>query len=360
MGAGIWVAGCMSGTSLDGVDVAMIRTDGVSLFEAGDHVFRPYSEAEQAVLRAALGSWDAPSEVTELIETAHAEALSHLDGYELIGFHGQTLAHDPANRRTYQAGDGSILAEVLGAPVVWDFRTADVQMGGQGAPLAPFYHHALARVAGLDAPVVIVNLGGVGNMTYVDPRIADPVNPAALLAFDTGPANAPINDLMRDRMGRAFDEGGAVAALGAVNADIVADFLTAPFFAKMPPKSLDRNDFHALLASVAELDDAGAIATLTACVSASVAASLNHCPHKPSALYVTGGGRHNDTLMAMLTRDTGLHVAPIEDLGFDGDMLEAQAFAFLAARVLNGLATSAPSTTGVSAAIGGGRVSRPT
>ncbi|MBU0643925.1 MAG: anhydro-N-acetylmuramic acid kinase, partial [Alphaproteobacteria bacterium] len=164
----------MSGTSLDGVDVAMVLTDGVEIFKFGDSHFRPYSEPEQALLRAELGGWSASKKLCEVIETAHAEALSTLKGFDLIGFHGQTLAHDPGHGRTCQAGDGAVLAEVFDVPVVWDFRSADVEMGGQGAPLAPFYHHALARLIGATSPVAFLNMGGVGNLTWVDPRVADP------------------------------------------------------------------------------------------------------------------------------------------------------------------------------------------
>ncbi|PTQ68572.1 anhydro-N-acetylmuramic acid kinase [Celeribacter persicus] len=355
----LWVAGCMSGTSLDGVDVALLRTDGVEIFEFGDTGFRPYSTAEQEMFRAELGTWRASEALTELIETAHAEALSKLDGFELIGFHGQTLAHAPDEGRTYQAGDGAVLAEVTGVPVVWDFRTADVEMGGQGAPLAPFYHHALSRFIGAQGPVAFLNLGGVGNLTWVDPVLSDPAAKGALLAFDTGPANAPVNDLMRARRGETFDAGGALASEGQPDMEIVAKGLEHPYFYKMPPKSLDRNDFHGVLKAVEALPDADAAATLTAFSAASVARAMEHCPSPPEALYVTGGGRHNATLMAMIAAGVDCPVMPVEEVGLDGDMLEAQAFAYLAVRVLRGLPTSAPTTTGVRAAIGGGRVSRP-
>ncbi len=359
-GEPIWVAGCMSGTSLDGVDVALVKTDGVEIFDFGESHFRAYAPEEQALLRAALGTWDAPSNTVELIETAHAEALSYLgEPYDLIGFHGQTLNHDPDNGRTYQAGDGAVLAEVMGVPVVWDFRSADVEMGGQGAPLAPFYHHALARHIHATAPVAFLNMGGVGNLTWVDPRIDDPAESGALIAFDTGPANAPVNDLMQVRCDQPYDEGGALAAQGTPDMEIVAQALDHGYFLKMPPKSLDRNDFHDVLTAVKDLSDADAAATLTAFAAACVARGMEHCPTPPTALYVTGGGRHNATLMAMLAAGVDCPVAPVEAVGLDGDMLEAQAFAYLAVRVKRGLPTSAPSTTGVGAAIGGGRVSNP-
>lgn len=357
--APIWIAGCMSGTSLDGVDVAMVLTDGETIFDLGDSYFRPYSKAEQALLRSQLGTWDATPEACELIETAHAEALARLSGFELVGFHGQTFAHDPAHRRTYQAGDGAVLAEVTGVPVVWDFRTADVEMGGQGAPLAPFYHHACARFIKADAPLAFLNLGGVGNLTWVDPSIDSPSKAGALLAFDTGPANAPINDLCQSRLGVAFDAGGELASQGIVDPTLLDAFLHRSYFFKVPPKSLDRNDFHDVLDQVKSLSDADAAATLTAMAAASVLSGVTHCPSAPTRVLVSGGGRHNDAMMAMLRAGLECPVDPIEVVGLDGDMLEAQAFAYLAARVKRGLATSGPTTTGVMASVGGGVISRP-
>jgi anhydro-N-acetylmuramic acid kinase len=276
-----------------------------------------------------------------------------------VGFHGQTLAHDPGGRGTHQVGDGALLAEALGLPVVWDFRSNDVQMGGQGAPLVPFFHHALARRIGATQPVAILNLGGVGNVTWTGAELADPAAPGALLAFDTGPANAPINDLLLARRGLAQDEGGALALSGVVDDAVVEQFLSSPYFFKMPPKSLDRNAFPNLLPSVSTLSDADAAATLTACAAAAVARGTEHFPAPVSRFLVAGGGRHNAALMAELVRRLPVPVEPIEAAGLDGDMLEAQAFAFLAVRVLRGLPTSAPMTTGVAAAVGGGQVSRP-
>ena len=358
-GSRLWVLGAMSGTSLDGVDAAMVQTDGVQVFEFGDSVYRPYSSAEQAVLRAALGQWDGPQvdAAATVVETAHAELLAGFTGADLVGFHGQTLAHDPVGRGTLQVGDGAWLAKTLATPVVWDFRSADVRFGGQGAPLAPFYHFALAKFIGADGPIAMLNLGGVGNITWINPAMGQPQDDGALLAFDTGPANAPLNDLMLRRLGLTQDSGGALAATGSVDESTVAQFLTHPYFAKPPPKSLDRDAFAAL--NTDALSDADAAATLTACAAAAVMRAMEHCPTLPSHLLVTGGGRHNPTLMAMIAAGVDCPVAPIETVGLDGDMLEAQAFAYLAARVLNGLPTSCPGTTGVPAAIGGGTISRP-
>jgi anhydro-N-acetylmuramic acid kinase len=232
-------------------------------------------------------------------------------------------------------------------------------MGGEGAPLAPVFHWACARHIGARAPLAVLNLGGVGNLTFLDPRLPQPQDPGALLAFDTGPANAPVDDLMHRRRGLPRDQDGALAALGTPDDRIIAEFLAHPYFRRPPPKSLDRDAFAALVAAADRLSDADAAATLTAAAAAAVARGLDHCPAPPDRLLVTGGGRLNRTLMAMLSDLTGLPVAPVEDAGLNGDMLEAQAFAFLAVRVLCGLPTSFPGTTGVPAPVGGGQISRP-
>ena len=358
----VWALGAMSGTSLDGVDAAMILTDGERIVEFGDTAYRPYSDAERAILQAALGCWPGDPQVTaaaEVVETAHAEVLSQFSGAAVVGFHGQTLAHDPRGRGTHQAGSGAILAEVLGCPVVWDFRSTDVRLGGQGAPLAPFYHFACARWMGAEMPLAFLNMGGVGNVTWVDPRHPAPDHPGACLAFDTGPANAPVNDLVQRRLGLAQDESGGLAAQGTPDPAVLARFLDHAFFARMPPKSLDRNEFHGLLDAVAHLSDADAAATLTAAAALSVARGMEHFPTPIRRLLVTGGGRHNAHLVDLLARHVTAEVQPVEAAGLNGDMLEAQAFAFLAVRVSRGLPTSCPSTTGVGALVGGGQISRP-
>jgi anhydro-N-acetylmuramic acid kinase len=360
-GKRLWALGAMSGTSLDGVDAAMVLTDGREVFETGAQGYRAYTDAERAVLRNALGVWDGPElgAAAPVVLEAHAALMAGFDGVEIAGFHGQTVAHEPGGRGTVQVGDGTRLAERLNLTVVWDFRSADVQMGGQGAPLAPFYHHAIARHAKLEAPCAFVNLGGVGNLTWVDPRKANPAEEGALLAFDTGPANAPIDDLVQARRGESCDRDGLLAAEGTVAEAIVGAFLERAWFYKMPPKSLDRNDFHDLLDQVANLGDADAAATLTACAAASVAAGLAMCPAPPARVFLCGGGRRNPVLREMIATYSDTPVEDVDTLGFDGDMIEAQAFGYLAVRVLNGLPTSCPGTTGVRAAVGGGVVSRP-
>lgn len=358
----IWVAGAMSGTSLDGVDAALLRTDGKEIFEFGDTRYRAYSQPDRAALRAALGRWPGEAGVAaaaEIVETAHAAVLSRLKGAALVGFHGQTLAHDPKGRGTHQAGDGQVLADVLGLPVVWDFRSADVDLGGEGAPLAPFFHFACARWIKATAPVVFLNLGGVGNLTWVDPAAPGPEAPGALLAFDTGPGNAPLDDLMQVRRGCPRDEGGELALSGRADAAIINAALNRVFMSRMPPKSLDRNDFSDLVELVRDLDTADAAATLTAISAEAVARGLVHCPAPPAQVLVTGGGRHNRGVMAALAARIACPVRPVESVGLDGDMLEAQAFAFLAVRVRRGMPTSGPSTTGVRAHVGGGILSHP-
>lgn len=353
--------GAMSGTSLDGVDAAMVHTDGYVISGFGETAYRPYSAPEAATLRAALGQWpnDGLTDTAELIETVHAQVLSRFDGADVIGFHGQTLAHDPANARTHQCGDGQVLADVLNVPVVWDFRSADMTLGGQGAPLAPFYHFALAKWMKACAPIAFLNLGGVGNLTWIDPTKPAPEAAGALLAFDTGPANAPINDLMMERLGQPFDDAGAIAATGTVDDRTIADFLTHPYFNRMPPKSLDRDAFAGLSLAASKLNTADGAATLTAAVAISVSQAMSFCPTAPTKVLVTGGGRKNPTLMKMLAAGLDMPVVPVEDAGLDGDMLEAQAFAYLAVRVARGLPTSCEGTTGVRAAVSGGTISRP-
>ncbi|MCV6824113.1 MULTISPECIES: anhydro-N-acetylmuramic acid kinase [Halocynthiibacter] len=359
----VWAIGTMSGTSLDGVDAAAIQTDGERIYEFGESAYHPYSSEERAPIAAALGLWPGDArveEAAEVIETVHATLLSQFERPALIGFHGQTLAHDPRGRGTHQAGNGRVLAEVLDCPVVWDFRSTDVEMGGEGAPLAPFFHFACAKFMEAEGPVVFLNLGGVGNMTWVDPSATTPDEEGALLAFDTGPANAPINDLMLSRRGESMDKDGALAADGDVDEALVEQFLEEPYFYRMPPKSLDRDSFPDIADWVGHMEDADAVATVTAMVAASAAKGLEHCPSPPTGVLVCGGGRKNPTLMAMLSVLMDCPVAPIENAGFDGDMLEAQAFGFLGVRVARGLTTSCPGTTGVRAPVGGGTVSEPT
>jgi anhydro-N-acetylmuramic acid kinase len=354
--------GLMSGTSMDGVDAAVLETDGESIAAFGPSGFRAYGPEERALLRDALGRWpgDAGLEAVEaLVRDAHARAVRGFEGVEIVGFHGQTLAHEPRGRGTHQVGRGDWLARDTGVPVVWDFRAADVASGGEGAPLVPFFHFALARRIGATAPVAFLNLGGVGNVTWVDPRAAAPEAPGALVAFDTGPGNALIDDFLAARLGRAFDADGAVAAAGRVHEDALAGLAEHAYLRRPPPKSLDRQAFHAFLERVAGLSTEDGAATLAALTAACVIEGARHFPEPVTRWLVCGGGRRNGTVMRMLAARTNAEVAPVESVGLDGDMLEAQAFAYLAVRVLRGLPTSAPSTTGARLPVSGGRISRP-
>ncbi|MEO9826732.1 MAG: anhydro-N-acetylmuramic acid kinase [Paracoccaceae bacterium] len=357
----IWALGAMSGTSLDGVDAAMIRTDGTRIFEFGESAYRPYSSEERTVLRRALGQMSGPDvdAAAEVVEVAHAEVLSGFKDAELVGFHGQTLFHRPELRETVQAGNGQVLAEALDLAVVWDFRTADVKLGGEGAPLAPFYHFALAKKIGAAEPVVFVNIGGVANLTWVDPKADAPEVGEACLAFDTGPGNARIDDLMQARLSQSMDKDGALTSKGAVHEEVLDAMMRERYLQRMPPKSLDRDDFAGWANLVAPLEDADAVATLAAGTAATIAQGLELCPKPPAHVYVTGGGRKNTGLMQMIAALAPCPVSPVEAAGFDGDMLEAQAFAFLAVRVFGGFPTSAPTTTGVAAPVGGGKISTP-
>ncbi|MCB1368496.1 MAG: anhydro-N-acetylmuramic acid kinase [Rhodobacteraceae bacterium] len=357
----IWALGCMSGTSMDGVDAAMVLSDGFEVFEFGATGYRPYSKAERAVIAAAQGRWPGEAGVAEaaaLVDEVHGELISRFGGVQLVGYHGQTLAHEPGGRGTHQAGDGARLAKICGLPVAWDFRSADVAAGGQGAPLAPFYHFALAVRMNLGA-VAFLNLGGVGNVTFVDPDAPSPEAEGALLAFDTGPANALMDDFAVRRTGLACDYGGALAATGRVDQEIVAAFLGHEYFARSPPKSLDRNDFAFLSEAVAGLSDNDGLATLAACTIGAVREGFTHVPFAVGKVLVCGGGRKNPHLMAGLAAALAMPVVDVEQAKLDGDMLEAQAFGYLAVRAQAGLALSAPGTTGVAAPLSGGRISQP-
>jgi len=354
----VWSLGAMAGRSLHGVDAAMILTDGETVFDFGPSAHRPFSPAELATLRAASGQWPgdpAVAAAAEVVETAHAELMARFAGADLAGFHGLTLAHDPGGRGTHQCGNGALLAEVLGLPVVWDFRAADVRLGGQGTPITAFYLFALARRLGR-APVAFLNLGAHGTLTFADPAHALPEGPGALLAFDTGPAGAALDNLMQARGGVSPD---APAAQGTPDPEVIATTLGHPHFFRMAPKSLGGDAFAGLVRAVDHLSDADACATLTATAAAAVAAGLPLLPAAPARILVTGRGRHNPALMAALAARLPCPVLPVQTAGFDGDSLGARAMAHLAVRVARGLPTTCPGTTGVAAAVGGGEISRP-
>ena len=354
----IWALGCMSGTSMDGVDGALVRTDGETVFAFGPRHFIPFAPEEREVMVAAQGAWPGESNALmaarEVIHWAHLALAQALRGADVIGFHGQTLAHDPAAGRTHQLGDAARLARETGLAVVHDFRSADMAAGGQGAPLAPIFHHAAAQAAGLRVPVAFLNLGGVGNITWLDPR----KGPEAMLAFDTGPANALLDDFVEQRIGEPQDTDGVLAANGTAQLGLI-EAVGAEYLAKIPPKSLDRNDFHAALSAVEGLSTEDGAATLAAFTVHTVAAGLIHLPSPPLRWLVCGGGRHNPTLTAGLAATLPGLVDSVEAVGLDGDLLEAQAFGHLAVRVLRGLPISYPGTTGCTAPVSGGQVARP-
>jgi len=355
-----WVVGLMSGTSLDGIDVALIRTDGERLLQRGPSATFAYDEEFRARLRGHLGGKGGAAAIaaTEVALTdRHAEAVERVlgemgiakAGVGLVGFHGQTLFHAPAERRTWQIGDGALLAQKLGLPVVNDFRSADVAAGGQGAPFVPAYHRALA--AGLERPLGVLNLGGVGNVTWIG------AGEAELIACDTGPANALLDDWIAGRTAARCDEDGRFSAAGQVRRDLLEALLANPYFALPPPKSLDRDAFDVSALAGVSLEDGAA--TLAAFTVASVARVLPHLPQAPRRWLVTGGGRHNPTIMRGLAEALRAPVEPVDAVGWDGDALEAEAFAFLAVRSVLGLPLSYPGTTGVPRAMPGGRLHLP-
>ena len=370
--------GLMSGTSLDGIDVALIESDGerVRVVKSangfidplGPTGYRGYSEAEKTLLREATRDAEAihhrndrPGrlpEAEDFVTRAHAEAieaflaangLSAAD-IDIVGFHGQTVIHRPKLGLTVQIGDGAALARRLGIRLVSDLRANDVAQGGQGAPLVPVFHKALAEAAGFAGPLGIRNIGGLANATLID-------SSGTMLAFDTGPGNGPINDWMKERTGRDFDEDGATAARGRVDEELLENLLGHPLILRAPPKSLDRNWFSHRLAGYLTVEDGAA--TLTAFAAHAVARSLAFASERPTRWIVGGGGARNRTLMAMLERLLEAEVMNADAIGWSSDFLEAQAFAYLALRALEGLPLTYPTTTGVAAPVTGGIVCEP-
>ncbi|MDA8232286.1 MAG: anhydro-N-acetylmuramic acid kinase [Magnetospirillum sp.] len=351
--------GLMSGTSLDGVDAALAVTDGVAVERLGPAITVPYDADAREALRAVLGGVGDVAGIERALTLFHADVVAKLLGdnglspgeVDVIGFHGHTILHRPHQRRTWQIGDGALLAGRTGIPVVCDFRTADVRAGGQGAPLVPVFHRALA--AGLPRPLAVLNLGGVGNVTWIgeDDR---------LLAFDTGPGNALIDDWALRHTGRPVDVGGKLARMGRADTVAVETFARHPYFGRVPPKSLDRDDFRAFATGlVAEMGGADGAATLTAFTTRAAALARRHFPQPVRRWLVCGGGRHNPAIMAALKCELEVPVDAVEAVGWDGDALEAQAFAYLAVRSLRDLPLTYPETTGGPAPSLGGRFHRP-
>ena len=346
--------GLISGTSMDGIDAALIETDGETVGARPASVTLPYPaglRVELLAIAADPARAEEPlSDIEEAVTQANAEAARAVlaraevaaGAVRVVGMHGQTVLHRPERRFTRQLGDGALLARLLGIDVVAGFRLADVAAGGQGAPFAPLYHAALAR--GLEQPLAVLNLGGVANVTFLDGD--------TIIAFDTGPASAMMDDWVRRHTGQPLDEGGRIAASGTVDAPRLAALLHHPFFASPPPKSLDRNAFP--LSAVNGLSLADGAATLAAFTVATVAQARAHLRVAPRRWLVTGGGRHTATLMAGLRTVLGVPVDPVETVGWDGDALEAELFGFLAMRSVQGLPLSLPATTGVPRPMPGG------
>ena len=370
-----WSVGLMTGTVLDGnVDVALLRTDGVRVETFGHHALVPYDPAIRRLLERTLEAaraWnfaaDEPAIFAEAedaltraqanaVERVVAEAGLSMADIDLVGFHGQSVLHRAPDRargtpgRTRQLGDGALMARLLGVPVAHDFRSADVAAGGQGAPLAAVYHVALLRALGARGESAVLNLGGVANLTWWD-------GDAHVVAFDAGPANAPLNDFVRARGHGDMDRDGRLAARGRVDEARLAALLDHPWLDAPYPKSLDRFDFPASMADGASDEDGAAL--LCAFTAAAVGRALDRLPRRPERLLVTGGGRRNPTLMRALERRTRAHILPAEDVGWRGDAVEAECFAYLAVRTRRGLPISFPTTTGVPAPMTGGRVALP-
>jgi len=364
--------GLMSGTSLDGVDVALIATDGERVAALGPTGYRAYTPDERDLLRRALAEGarltdrisrrGVLAEAEDFVTRVHAQAVEDFlaeedvdrGSVDIVGFHGQTVLHRPAERLTVQIGDGRALARRLKLKVAYDFRAADVAAGGQGAPLVPIYHQALARDLARPHPIAVLNIGGVANVTYVDG--GDPI------ACDTGPGNALIDDFMRARTGSPLDRDGDQAAKGRVHDAFVARVLADPFFARKCPKSLDRNAFAFgnIGIGLPDFSVADGAATLSALTAAAVARVVQHLPKPPRAWIVSGGGARNPTLMRMLAeRLAPASVETADNAGWSADALEAQAFAYLAVRTLRGLPITFPATTGAPKPLTGGVLAEP-
>ncbi len=350
---------------MDGVDVAIVETDGQEFISLGRTGFFPYVEADRALLRLAIAAADSLDDrharpgplgtADAMVTIRHAEAVEAFLAAEsidratvdLIGFHGQTVLHRPERRLTIQIGDGAALADRMGIKVAFDFRAADVAASGQGAPLVPVFHRALAAAAGFSEPVVFINIGGVANVSFIAPG-EDPI------AFDTGPGNSLIDDLVLKRRGLPFDRDGAIASRGQADTAILARLLDHPYFSAPPPKSLDRNAFSGGMVEPLATEDAAA--TLTAFTAASIARAFAHLPASPSRAIVCGGGARNRTLMRELAGNLACPVVPAEAFGWQGEAIEAQAFGYLAVRCQKNLPISFPTTTGVSEPLAGGIV----
>jgi anhydro-N-acetylmuramic acid kinase len=360
--------GMMSGTSMDGIDIALLETDGDRIDAFGATGGRPYTAAERELLRQAMAEAahlrdrdHRPAilaEAENLITESHAKALQTFlrenrlsaEDIGVVGFHGQTVIHKPHERLTVQLGNGQRLADLIGIRVIYDFRANDVAQGGEGAPFVPVYHRALALGSELPLPAAVVNIGGVANVTWIGPD-------GHLLAFDSGPGNALLDDWVRQTTGAAFDVGGELAAKGRADSKRLEKLLRAPYFLQKPPKSLDRNTFST--AAMEGLSPADGAATLTAFTAAALVCAIAHFPAPPRSYVMAGGGVHNATLMAALAKLLPGKLIRADELGWLSDSIEAQAFAFLAVRSLFDMPLSFPTTTGVPKPTTGGVIAEP-
>lgn len=349
--------GLMSGTSLDGVDIAEISSDGVDIFALGRAQTIPYDDNLREKIRSVLGKKpDVYAEEIRAVEIEltnfHADIVNDFlgdDKVDVIGFHGHTIHHEPQSRYTHQIGDGKLLAELTKTLVVNRFRSADVCAGGQGAPLVPIYHNALCSK--MEKPIVVVNIGGVANLTYLGSN-------GEMIALDTGPGNAPINDWVLQKAGMQMDYNGKLAISGNVNDKVLNVLMKNKYFGVYPPKSIDRNYFKDKLENLAGLSLEDGAATATAFCAESIAYStIFYLPEMPKKMIVFGGGAQNPTLLRFIkSRLKDVEVQSGVELGFDIDAIEAQAFAYLAVRRLANLPISYPTTTGVCAPMIGGEI----
>lgn len=347
--------GLMSGTSLDGViDVALLETDGEGYVRPLAYYEHPYDPAVRDMVRACFGKTTADKQTKaaeEAVTDLHRDAVRALgEPADIIGFHGQTITHNPEAGFTWQLGNGQTLAQDTKISVVCDLRQNDIKHGGQGAPLLPLYHRAMVKQADCDVPVLILNLGGVANITYIGPD-------EQLIAFDCGPANALMDDFIKSRRGVEYDKNGAVAAQGQVQEHLVDHYMRDPYFDKTPPKSLDRNHWTTECVSYASTLDG--MATLLEMSVRGVARALEHLPHRPLHVYAAGGGRHNQYYLDTLSTRIEVPVTPIETLGWNGDATEAEGFAYLAVRSMLGETVTVPETTGAPRPLTGGQLFHP-
>ena len=367
------VLGFMTGTSLDAVDMAVIETDGDEITGLGPAGEKKLDPGVRRLLEAAIGdalklkegdptpaSFGVAAQAMAEEHIAAGDAFMRDNGLlpgdiELIGLQGQTVLHAPPGPdrpegRTIQLIDAPAVARALAAPTVYDLRQDDVAAGGQGAPLAPIYHAALVRYSGLHVPMAVLNLGGVANLTLIR-------SDGELEAFDTGPGVGMIDLVVQDRTDRRYDEDGKLARAGQANERALNAYLSDPYFQRRGPKSLDRFDFRLDRVVAMTLPDAAA--TLTAFTAEAVWRGLQACSEIPLRVVVTGGGRHNPALMDAIRGVCPLPVLTAEDVHWRGDSIEAEAFAFLAARSMMALPISFPGTTGVPAPLTGGRIAMP-